>query len=125
MFPSCSERGVILSQIANWEDYGITISSPCLTTGSVEEVFDKTIMPSFSCELASTNDTSRSSVERNSVLYVFLFIDAVVESTNVIPTHPTSNQLCMYTITAYSEYSAACSVILLWWKAFNNNLLMT
>lgn len=96
---------MILSQIANWEDYGITVSTPCPTTTSTEDVFDGSIAPSFSCELVNTNDTSRSTVERSSVLYVFLFIDAVVESTNDIPTHPTSHQLCM-TTNMYSGYDS-------------------
>jgi len=97
LFPSCSERGVILSQLASWEDYGITVSTLCPTTRSTEDVFDRSIAPSFSCELVSSIDTSRSTVERSSVLHVFIFIDAVVESADDIPTHPTSHQLCMFT----------------------------
>jgi len=84
-----------LSQLVSWEDYGITISSLCSTTSGVEDEFDGMITPSFSCELLSNNETS--TVERSSAIFVFLFINAVVESSSDIPTHPISHQLCKST----------------------------
>ena len=83
VFPPSSSRGLLLSQIVNWEDYGVAIGNPCCTE-STSDSFDQTVVPSFSNELVITKEPTRASVvERNSFLYVFLFIEAAVESVDV------------------------------------------
>lgn len=94
VFPPSSTRGLLLSQIVNWEDYGVAIGNQYFA-GSTGDNFDQIMVPSFSNELIITKDSTRTSVvERNCVLYVFLFIEAVVEVVDVISSiDATSRQL--------------------------------
>ena len=92
VFPPSSNRGLLLSQLANWEDYGVAIGNHC-SAESTGDNFDQMIIPSFSNELIVTRDSTRISVvERNCVLYVFLFIEAAVESADVTSTDSTRHQ---------------------------------
>ena len=93
MFPPSSNRGLLLSQIVNWEDYGVAIGNQYYVESGSDN-FDQTIIPSFSNELIITKESSRTSVvERNCVLYVFLFIEAAVESVDESSTDSTRHQL--------------------------------
>ena len=93
MFPSSSHQGLLLSQIVNWEDYGVAIGNTCCAESTGDD-FDQTVIPSFSNELIITKDPSRTSiVERNCVLHLFLFIEAVVELDDVSSMDSTSRKL--------------------------------
>lgn len=86
VFPPLSKSGLLLSQVVNWEDYGVAIGNQC-SAECTDDNFDQTVIPSFSNELIISKDSTRASVvEQNCVLYVFLFIEAVVESVDVSST---------------------------------------
>ena len=102
IFPPSSNRGLLLSQVVNWEDYGVAIGNPCCAESTGDDNFDQTVIPSFSNELVVTKDPTRASVvERNSFLYVFLFIEAAVESVDVSSTDSAGRQLSKYIIMTY------------------------
>ena len=93
VFAPSSHRGLLLSQLANWEDYGVAIGNRCPTENTSDN-FDQMVTASFSNELIVTKDSTRASVvERNCILYIFLFIEAVVESVDVSSTDSTRHQL--------------------------------
>ena len=93
VFPPSSHRGLLLSQLANWEDYGVGIGNRCPTECTGNN-FDQMVTASFSNELIVTKDSTRASVvERNCILYIFLFIEAVVESVDVSSTDSIRHQL--------------------------------
>ena len=96
VFPPSSRRGMLLSQVVNWEDYGVAIGNPCCAE-STSDNFDQTVVPSFSNELVVTKDPTRASVvvKRNTFLYVFLFIEAAVESVDVSSTDLVGHHLSM------------------------------
>ena len=104
VFPPSSSRGMLLSQVVNWEDYGVAIGNLCCTENTSDN-FNQTMVPSFSNELVITKDPTRTSVvERNSVLYIFLFIEAAVESVDVSSTDSVGRQLSKYFIMMPSHY---------------------
>lgn len=93
VFPPSSNSSLLLSQVVNWEDYGVAVGNQC-STERTSDNFDQTLIPSFSNELIITKDSTRvSMVERNCVLHVFLFIEAAVESADVSSMDSASRQL--------------------------------
>jgi len=99
--PSSNSGGLLLSQIVNWKDYGVAIGNQHCTE-STDNSFDQTVTPSFSNELITTMDSSRTSVvERNSILHIFLFIQAAIESGDVSSTDSTTHQLSKYILIIY------------------------
>ena len=93
VFAPSSTRGLLLSHVVNWEDYGVAIGNPCCPE-STGDNFDQTVVPSFSNELINIKESTRSSViERSCILYVFLFFEAAVESVDMSSTDSASRKL--------------------------------
>ena len=96
VFAPSSTRGLLLSQVVDWEDYGVAIGNPCCPENNGDN-FDQTVVSSFGNELINIKHSTRSSlIERSCILYVFLFFEAAVESVALSSTDSASRQLSKF-----------------------------